>query len=147
MPAKKTPSPTRPLGVTNLALLAFVSGVFNILLSLGAAGLGGLLASSQAQAMLPQGSPVPSLGITVILLGVLGLGLGLAQIVFGVGALQLKPWAWLLGTVLQFLSVANVVIGWLANGFDWTRILPLAFNAIILWYLYRPHVKAAFQQA
>ncbi len=116
----------RPLGITILAILAAVGGVFLLLAGLGAmafAGLGGLFAI---------------LGIVAILVGVVYLA-------FAYGAWTLKPWGWTLGvgasiasivlTILQLTQGTQEIVG---------AIISIAISAAILYYLYQPDVKAAF---
>jgi len=134
---------SRPTGVTILAILAIVFGVLGAIGSIFAfLGLG-VIAAAGAQANLP---PVGILTIFVIL----GLVLSILNIVFGIGALGLKPWAWKLGIGIQAFGIANniiqqVLFSQMAN--IASTIVALVISGLILYYLFRPNVKRAFGQA
>jgi hypothetical protein len=127
MSRKKWSEMRRPVEVTNAVLIIFMVGVFSILIGLGVNGAGS-----------------PASG-SAVFLGVIAVGLGVLEIVFGVGALLLKPWGWWLGLSVQLANIISVIAGWLAEGFNSNRLLIVVFSCIILWYLFRPKVRAAFQ--
>lgn len=108
----------RPLGVTIIAVLAAISGML------------GLLGSLMAVA-----------GVAIVLL----LAISILLLVFAYGAWTLQPWAWTLGVVLE---VIGVVVGLyeLFQG-DLQAIFNVSIAAIVLYYLLRPEVKAAFRKA
>ena len=67
---------------------------------------------------------------------------GALNIVFGVGALQLKPWAWQLGIVCQGIGI---VLGLAQFGMGRRgSVVGLVIAGVILWYLFQPDVKRAF---
>ena len=83
----------RPTGVTVLGVLAIVGAVFGLLGALplmGISGLGFLSLGSASSSGVAFGSTL-FMGIGVIM-----LVSAVVQLVFGVGALQLKSWAWTL---------------------------------------------------
>jgi hypothetical protein len=124
----------RPTGVTIIAVLAAIGGIFGILGGLTLIGLGGFIAASGAKG-----------GAFAPVLGLLLLGYGLLALALAYGFWNLKPWAWTLGVGLQ---AAGIVIDVLQFVNDSTQlvsaIISIAIAAAILWYLFQPHVKAAF---
>jgi hypothetical protein len=77
-------------------------------------------------------------------LGVFALVLALLQLAFGIGAWQLRSWAWTLGVALQGLSVVQVLINVLTQGLSGQGIFTLLVSGVILFYLFDPGVRRAF---
>lgn len=73
--------------------------------------------------------------------------LGIADIGIGIGLLRGKQWAWKLAVVLAFISLAidiiTVIIQSTMSNYGGS-IIGGIIDAVILYYLYRPHVKAYF---
>jgi len=67
---------------------------------------------------------------------------GVLAVVVGLGMWTRKGWAWTLAIVLYGLgvivSLVNIAIGRLSE------IVSLAIDLLIIWYLWKPHVKAYF---
>ena len=83
-------------------------------------------------------------GLVAVSAGV-GIGLvvlGIAYLVMAYGLWRGKRWAWTITMVLSFIGIAlgavSIVTGNIAAIFN------LIINAIVLYYLYRPHVKVFF---
>lgn len=127
--------PTRPLGISIIAVLAAIAGVFLVLGGLAWFGMG--MAGGAVGAM----GGRPALGF----LGALGAFGGLIMLAWGAvelyaayGAWNLKPWAW---TWLVVLSIIGVVMNLLSLR---SGLVGLVISAVILYYLFTPAVKAAF---
>ena len=134
----------RPLGVTILAILALISGVLVIIGALALFGAGAALATPSGQGAIA-GSPNANIaGPAAIGLGLVALVTGLLNFVFGVGALQLRRWAWSLGVVLQLITIVQAVVGIIQGDSLVGEILPIVISAIILFYLFQPRIQAAF---
>ena len=106
---------SRPLGVTIIAILTILGGV-------------GLLAS----------------GIATLVVGI-GAGLiilGIAYFVVAYGLWKGKGWAWIITLILSVIGVisgiASIAFGNVGGIFN------IIISAVILYYLYRPNVKAFF---
>ena len=64
------------------------------------------------------------------------------------GFWTLKPWAWPLGIGVQVLGIIQAVLQFMNNSTNVVNlVISLAIAGVILWYLYQPHVKAAFGRA
>ena len=112
----------RPLGVTIIALLAILGGI-------------AFLVSAFVSLL------VPLLGIFI------GGGLfilGLAYFLMAYGLWNGKSWAWTLTLVLSgvgiIVGIGSIVVG------NFGSIVHTIINAIIIYYLYRPNVKAFFNK-
>lgn len=127
----------RPTGVTILAILAFIGGIFGILGGLALVGFSGRIAASGVAG----GGFATILGVLLLLYGVLAL-------VLGYGFWTLKPWAWTLGVGLQAAGIVLNVLQFINDSTQLvSAIFSIAISVAILWYLYQPHVKAAFGRA
>ena len=113
----------RPIGVTIIALLAILGGIAFLV-----SGLGALIL-------------IPLIGIF------LGSGLfilGLAYFLMAYGLWKGKGWAWTLTLILSgigiIVGIGSIVVGNIGS------IFHTIINAIIIYYLYRPNVKAFFNR-
>jgi zinc-ribbon domain len=91
-------------------------------------------------------------GIGVFFLGAIGgaiaiilIPIGIVYFVVAYGLLKGRLWAWTLTVIISIITVvlnvfAIAVLSILA-------IINIVFSAIILYYLFRPHVKAYFGKA
>ena len=123
----------RPTGVTILAILAAIGGVFGLLAGLAALGFGSILAAAGAE----------SYGGLAFIAGLLILVQSALALAFAYGAWTLKPWAWTLGVAAWVLSL--VLSAWaVLTGDVSSQIISIVIAAIILYYLFTPQVKAAF---
>jgi hypothetical protein len=123
----------RPMGVTVIAILAAISGVFQIfgglLLLLGSSALGVAFDSA-------------ALGGLAAVIGAVTLLMGVLLLVFAWGAWGLEPWAWTLGVVLQAIAIVLGLYN-LLNG-SGGGVISIAIAALITWYLFQPDVRRAF---
>jgi hypothetical protein len=129
----------RPVGVTILAVIAIIYGIFILLVALlGLLGLG--LAASGLNVKYSTGQLVYAT-ITDVIFGVLYLA-------FGVGAFSLKGWAWTTGVVALVLEVVKDTVGIFIQGFSASKlvvsVITIVIALLLLWYLFRPHMRAAF---
>ncbi|HMA37121.1 MAG TPA: hypothetical protein VKY74_21885 [Chloroflexia bacterium] len=131
----------RPVGVTILAVLAIIYGIFNLLLTLlGLIGIG--LAASGVAAVASK-YDVGTLAYAAIWDAVLGI----LYLVFGIGAFRLKSWAWTTGLVALVLELVRNIVGYFISGFGALSIITSVLALLLLWYLFRPNVRAAFGKA
>ncbi len=121
---------TRPTGVTVIAILAAISGAFAVLGGLALLGLGAVGGA--------MGGPL--LAFFGTFGGIIILALGVVTLYAAWGAWNLKVWAW---TLLVVLTAIGLVLSLFSLR---SSFLSLIVNAVILYYLFRPEVKAAFQR-
>ena len=141
----------RPTGVTILAILALIGGIFGVLFGiLGLAGgalLGGIAASTTGAAA------AASIGFLVIIAGLLGLIGGVIYIVFFYGAWTAKAYGWALGIIGALWSLVTIVVGAIGSGdimgslLNVSTLISVLIAAVILYYLNTPAVKTYFGRA
>src|SRR5437660_650997 len=127
--------PSRPVGITILAVLEILIGIVGLLASLVIISFSALF------------STLPTVGS---LLGAVGLIIGGVVLFFsviwlatGVGFLHGKSWSWTLGMIFSILSLLGA-IGALTIGLITGGVGGLIFWGLMLYYLTRTQVKAFF---
>jgi hypothetical protein len=125
---------SRPIGVTVVAIILMVTGVFILLLGLEGAGVTKFGLAPLA----------PNNGLyapTVIISGI-------ASLVAAFGLFTMAGWAWYLAMVVLIFRVVADAVGvasWaLSSVPGGVTIADLVISIVLLWYFLRPHVKAAF---
>ena len=147
------PRPSRPTGVTILAVLAILGALALLFSGAVLIGLGlflGTLATSAAisNAIATSGYPgLASLGVgtisaLLIALGAIVLILGILYLFVGFGFFSGKPWAWTLGIIVSVVDIVLDIVQIVLGGYS--SILGLVIGLLIIYYLMRPHVKAYF---
>jgi len=127
----------RPTGITILAILALMGGLLSLIGAL-TLFLGGALAVGGS------GVVGVALGALAIITGLVMLVSALLSLAFAYGAWNLKPWGWLLGIVTQGFSLFSSLMA-LINGSDFgSQLFSILVAGGILYYLFRPDIKAAF---
>lgn len=82
------------------------------------------------------------LGAGGIAVGGILLALGIVSFVVAYGLLKGRRWAWTLTVVLSAISIVLNVISIVSGNFG--GIVSIIISGIIIYYLYRPRVKAYF---
>ncbi len=143
---------TRPLGVSAMAVLYFISvatyGVLAILSAVSPDKIRALLTMATTGG---QPGPAPLLGLGAFL-PVYFLAMALVSYFLGRGMWRLKLWAWIVTLILCGVSLAVGGIELLRSmhGMDamarataWLRI---GFTALVIWYLGLRRVREAFRR-
>jgi uncharacterized membrane protein HdeD (DUF308 family) len=105
----------RPLGVTIIAILTIIGGII----------------------FLASGIVLLIIGIGIIL-----LALGIAYLVMAYGLWKGKGWAW---TITLILSAIGIIVALVSIAFgNVAAIINVIIHGIVIYYLYRPNVKAFF---
>lgn len=126
----------RPTGITVMAVLAAIGGVFGLLAAVALLGVGAAASATSG------------LGGLAALAGIIVLAYSVLSLVLAYGFWTLKPWAWPLGIGVQVLGIIQAVLQFMNNSTSVVSlVISLAIAGVILWYLYQPHVKAAFGRA
>jgi uncharacterized membrane protein len=156
----------RPIGVTIIAILTIIGGILLLISGLSLIALGTLISIT------PSGTTTTSTNVNshpmAQVFGIISAAIGSALLVIGIGyiimfygLLKGKRWAWtitiillIIGIAIQIISTtagsvfnasisssssANSVISGIAGG-----IIGIAINIVVIYYLYRPNVKAFF---
>ncbi len=118
--------PTRPFGVTVLAVLNLIGGLLAVI-----GGLGLLLLSAI-------GAPIPMLGLIlfpIAIIGLAGLVVGILQLVVAYGLWTGRMWAWRFAFLLAILNIISII---------WRNLIGLIIGIIVIYYLTGPYVKKFF---
>ena len=158
---------TRPLGVTIIAILAIIGGILLIFGGLSLLAFGVLFTAitfEDQQQLQPQEvaelQPLTQFfGSFGIAIGAIILAVGIGYLVVSYGLLKGKGWAWIVTVILTIIAIVTQVTSVISNSVlsqsftnDLAAIVPgliahivgIAINGVILYYLYRPNVKAYF---
>src|SRR5712691_6090949 len=126
--------PPRPLGITFLAIIQILIGVFGLLISLAIIAFSALLSALPA---------VGALASTVgLVIGGVFLFFSLIWLATGVGFLHGKGWAWTLGMIFTIISILGAA--YVAFNGVYQAGYALVFWIIMIIYLTRSHVKVFF---
>jgi uncharacterized membrane protein (DUF2068 family) len=125
----------RPTGVTIIAVLSAIGGVLGLLASLVLLGFGAAGAAG-------------GLGGLAFVAGLIVLAYSVLSLVLAYGFWFLKSWAWPLGVGVQAVGILQAVLQFMNNTSQVVSlVVSIAIAGVILWYLFQPHVKAAFGRA
>ena len=105
----------RPLGVAVIAVLTIIGGIIFL---------------------------VSGLVLLIIGIGIILLALGIAYLVMAYGLWKGKGWAWTITLILSAIGIIVAVVS-IATG-NVGGIISIIINGVIIYYLYRPNVKAFF---
>jgi hypothetical protein len=120
--AMETSRRVRPRGVTVLAIVAVVAGLFDLVLTV-------LLATSRSGSIRIRGYQVQGEPALLVVVAV-------AWFAFAYGAWTLRPWAWYLGLAIAgLIGVAAIING---------TVIAVGIALLIASYLLRGEVRAAF---
>jgi hypothetical protein len=155
-------SKSRPTGVTIIAILSIIVGVIALFIGISSVIAGSFLSSLPPSAFnegnqtingnltssggIPLSGIQPSLfGSIAIAIGGVLIAIGIVYLVVAYGLLKGKRWAW---TVSVIISIINIVLNAVSiaasAGANVGAIVIIIISGVILYYLYRPHVKAYF---
>ncbi len=123
----------RPFGITVIAVLALISGLFGLcwptLVFTGSTFLG------------------PILGTIGVIAGIFLILGPVLQLIFAYGAFNLRSWAWYLGLVATGITVIGVIINLIDGASFWSAMWGSTLSVIIFIYLLTPNVRGAFGTA
>ena len=154
-----TTNKERPDGITVIAILIIIGGIFLIAGGISLIGLGTVL--SMASQNVIQEADVPadltelaSLGSIPLVIGAILLILGIAYLIVSYGLLKGKGWAWvitiivtLIGLIFQIISaiIAASITSSVLYGLV-SHIVGIFISGIIIYYMFRPNVKAFYRK-
>jgi hypothetical protein len=130
----------RPVGVTVIAILQLIGGIFSILAGFFVIGVGRYIVTGGVP--MDEGASPTAFGGVTAALGSLILLLGVLSIVLSIGMFQVKGWAWLGTLIVQGLNILFAVVFALTGG--GINFVGLILAGIIVYYLLRPEVKSVF---
>jgi hypothetical protein len=152
----------RPTGVTIIAILTIIGGIVLLFSGVALIAVGALipsldLTSNTANSPHISRASAQFLGIIAASIGGVLLAVGIGYLVMFYGLLKGKGWAWTITIVLLIIGIAIQIVSTAFGSIFTTSlhnnsgnsgvagaIIGIAINIVILYYLYRPHVKAYF---
>lgn len=136
-------SVSRPTGVAILAILGFIGSFITILV-----GVGGLVLSAFLTAFLGalgiSGLAGAIAGFVVAVVSVVVLIVGLIYLLLSWGLWSGKNWARIIWIIFSALGALGA-LGTIGSGAYVAGIISLIIDALIIYYLTRPHVAAYFK--
>ena len=105
----------RPLGVTIISILTAIGGI--VFLASGAV-------------------------LLVVGIGIILLALGIAYFVMAYGLWTGKRWAWTITLILSVIGIIVAIASIVAGNVG--AIISIIIHGVVIYYLYRPNVKAFF---
>lgn len=136
----------RPVGITIIAILIIIGGIALLVGGLGFVALGGILSeiSSNSSIDIASLSSLP-LGIGVVIMGLIYLAVSY-------GLLKGKGWSRIITIIVTIIGMIIQIVSAIISGLvssSITAIVPniigIIISGIIIFYLYRPNVKAYFR--
>jgi hypothetical protein len=134
----------RPTGVTVIAILVIIGGILLLLAGIGVVVVGSLSISQ-------------IIGLGFVIIGAIILAVGIGFLVVSYGLLKGKRWSWTITVILLFIGIAIdvasiIIFGYFTFNMDTSSFLinnsgsiaSIIISVIILYYLYRPHIKSYF---
>ena len=119
----------RPMGVTILAILAGAAGVVRAVYGIGAFVFASVVGSGPGT-----------------VLSLLAIAVAALFIAFCYGALTRAQWTWPLGIAVAAASIILAVLSILGNGTLLGEIVSIVIAGAVIYYLYRPEIRAYFGQ-
>jgi hypothetical protein len=143
----------RPVGVTIIAILTIIGGLVFVGSGITAATFVPFLLSHVSVSKINTTSSGNGAALTSVMIsprlayvaegiGVALIAIGIAYLVMAYGLWKGKGWAWTLTIVLSFIGI-GLGVGSLVTG-NIASIIHLVINGVIIYYLYRRHVKVFF---
>jgi lysylphosphatidylglycerol synthetase-like protein (DUF2156 family) len=144
----------RPAALTTVTILSIINGI--VLLVGGVASIlivptiisslvsNDLSNLTNTEDLSPQFETVLTNAIinVIYIVSSVAIALGLAWFGLAWGLFTGKGWAWLITVIFAIITVVVSIIGVLSGSI--TSIPTLIINGVILYYMYRPHIKSYF---
>jgi hypothetical protein len=163
----------RPIGVTIISILAIIGGILLVFGGLSLLSFGAFFESvpietlTEDQQLSPQESQNAAelqalsqyFGSIGVVIGSIVLAVGVGYLIVSYGLLKGKGWAWIVTIIITIIAIITQVtsviststltqslstdVNALISGIT-AHLIGIAINGVILYYLYRPNVKAFF---
>ena len=145
------------MGVTIIAILIIIGGIVLLLGGISLVGLGAFLSISTTETLQTSSGSIESaeleaLGTVPLVLGIIMLILGIVYLVVSYGLLKGKGWAWIVTVIVTIIGlitqiISSIIAGSITSSFVvglGSNIIGIIISGIIIYYMFRPHVKAYF---
>jgi uncharacterized membrane protein (DUF2068 family) len=85
---------------------------------------------------------VPELSIVFLSIGGVLIAIGIGYLAVSYGLFRGRGWAWSIALILSYIGIVIAIISIVSGNF--VPVINLAINIAIVYFLYRPQVKAFF---
>jgi uncharacterized membrane protein (DUF2068 family) len=85
---------------------------------------------------------VPELSIVFLSIGGVLMAIGIGYLAVSYGLFRGRGWAWSIALILSYIGIVIAIISIVSGNF--VPVINLAINIAIVYFLYRPQVKAFF---
>jgi hypothetical protein len=142
----------RPIGVTLLAILDIIVGIFILIAAVGVLSLAGYLTSVTIPPEIEQSIPqwvIDAAPVALAFAGVVLLAIAIISFLVAWGFLRGKNWARILSIVLLFLSILTSIFNAIVAAIFTTDalfgiLLSILLPVLLIWYLTTTKVKMWF---
>jgi hypothetical protein len=143
----------RPIGVTIIAILTIIGGIALLIGGLGFITFGGILSAVSSEGSSTEAADIAALGMVPMILGIGMVIIGIIYLIVSYGLLKGKGWAWTITIIVMIIGIVIQIISAISTGLLTssltsavaTHIIGIIISGIIIFYLYRPHVRAYFK--
>ncbi len=138
----------RPLGIAILAVLDIIGGILGLFGGISMAALSTVIAKMMEEMVgLPgfEGLFGATIEVMFLVLGVIAIIMGIIALAVGWGFWKGSEWAWVLGLALYAIGIIFGVLS-LAGG-NVFSLVSIIIGVLLVYYLFRPNVKAWFGRA
>jgi uncharacterized BrkB/YihY/UPF0761 family membrane protein len=154
-----TTNKERPDGITVIAILIVIGGIFLITGGISLIGLGTFLSMAsediiQSNNISSDLTQLATLGMIPSVIGAILLILGIVYLIVSYGLLKGKGWAWvitiivtIIGLIIQIISaiIAGSITSSVLYGLV-SHIVGIFISGVIIYYMFRPNVKAFYRK-
>lgn len=151
---EEKPKVDRPLGIAILAVLDIIGGILAFIGGIAAAAASTIVNDPDVRdvirdAMISAGvtdvdAVLDILATVLIVVGMTIFAMGLVAIVVGWGLWTGKQWAWVIAVFLYIAGIVISVVFMVWPVWSPTNVIGIIIGAVILYYLFRPNVRAWF---
>jgi lysylphosphatidylglycerol synthetase-like protein (DUF2156 family) len=100
-----------------------------------------------------EAADIAALGMVPMILGIGMVIIGIIYLIVSYGLLKGKGWAWTITIIVMIIGIVIQIISAISTGLLTssltsavaTHIIGIIISGIIIFYLYRPHVRAYFK--
>ena len=143
----------RPIGVTILSILAIIGGIALLIGGFLFILFAGLLSGSPIEISSDSSIDIASLSFLPMILGIIMVIIGIIYLAVSYGLLKGKGWAWIITVIVTIIAlivqiVSAIIIGLVSGSIEAalvSHVIGIIINGVIIFYLYRPHVRAYFK--
>lgn len=133
--------------MTIIAILNIIGGIIMLIVGLAAIAFASVIPLIPQDALDPEAMEgiditEPWFAGVITAVGGVSVAIGIASFIVAYGLLKGKGWAWTVTVVLAIIAIifdaASIATG------NFGSIISIIISGVIIYYVYRPHVKAYF---